>query len=241
MKYVISLLVGILMGAALFIVGLAYNPFISKPALSPLAVTDLQTVTLGYSAVATEEILFTNDGESRISPYPEKVQQLWEAPIRETSAMATLLRDGRNQVAGIGIKVASRSEDTRLFRGKALINSIWYVYLPGRGSFFVEQSENYWDYLRDIVLSAYRNSANTWTGTWMGNVTAGPGALGTARVVGGSGEFEGLEMLGVESLSVRAWRADNGPVAAEGQLTIELPAEPVAEELPTEQLPTEEE
>jgi hypothetical protein len=230
MKYIIVLLVGLLTGAALFVLGLAYNPFIGRHTLSPLAVTDLQTVTLSYSAVAAEAVMFTNNGESRISPYPEKVQQLWEAPIRQTTAMVTVLRDARSQVAGLGIKVASAAESTRLFEGKALVNSIWYVYLPGRGSFFVEQSENYWDYLRDIVLPAYRNSANTWKGTWMGNVTVGPGALGTARVVGGPGEFDGLEMLGVESLSVRAWRVEGGPIAAEGQLTIELPADPVDDE-----------
>lgn len=230
MKYILVLLLGLFVGATLFALGLAYNPFISKPTLSPLAVTDSQTVTLGYSAVAAEAVMFTNDGESRISPHPEKVQQLWEAPIRQTTAMATVLRDGRSQVAGLGIKVASAAESTRLLEGKALVNSIWYVYLPGRGSFFVEQSENYWDYLRDIVLPAYRNSANTWKGAWVGNVTAGPGVLGTARVVGGPGEFDGLEMLGVESLSVRAWRVEGGPVAAEGQLTIELPADPVDDE-----------
>jgi hypothetical protein len=88
---------------------------------------------------------------------------------------------------------------------------------------FVEQTENYWSYLRDIVFPAYRSSANTWTGTWLGNMTSGPGALGTAKVTGGSGEFAGNEMLGVESLSIRAWRADSGPVAAEGRLIIELP------------------
>ncbi len=225
MKYLIALIIGILTGAALLGVGLAYNPFISKHGLSPLAVTDLPTVTLTYSGVASDGIVFTNDGESRIKPYPEKVLQLWEAPIRQTSASVKVLRDGRNQVAGLGIKVSSLSEATRLFAGRALIDSVWYVYLPGRGSMFIEQTENYWDYLRDIVIPGYRSSANTWTGTWLGNVTAGPGALDTAKVTGGSGEFAGMDMLGVESLSVRAWRVDGGPLAAEGQLLIELPLE----------------
>ena len=45
-----------------------------------------------------------------------------------------------------------------------------------------------------------------------------------ARVVGGSGEFAGMEMLGVETLSVGAWRVEDGPLAAEGQLIIELPS-----------------
>ena len=241
MKYVISLFLGLLTGAALFAAGLVYNPFISKRALSPLAVTDSQTVSLSYSAVASDGILYTNDGESRVKPYPEKVQQLWEAPIGQTTAMATVMRDGRNQVAGLGLKIVSTSEDTRLLSGKALVDSIWYVYLPGRGSLFIEQSENYWDYIRDIVIPAYRSSANTWKGVWIGNVTAGPGVLGIARVVGGSGEFADLEMLGVESLSVRAWRVDDGPIAADGRLTIELPSALVEDELPTDELSNEEE
>jgi len=241
MKYIVVLLIGLLTGVALFAVGLAYNPFVGKQGLSPLAVTDSQPVMLSYSAVASDALMVTNAGESRIDPIPEKVQQLWEAPIRQTSTMATVLRDARNQVTGLGIKVSSAAESTRLLNGKVLVDSIWYVYLPGRGSFFVEQSENYWDYLRNIVLPAYRSSGGTWKGKWMGNITAGPGALGTARVVGGSGEFVGMEMLGVETLSVSAWRVEDGPLAAEGQLIIELPsAESADVDFELDNLPDEE-
>jgi hypothetical protein len=231
MKYAITLILGFLTGLALFAAGLAYNPFISRQGLSPLTVTDAPTMILAYTGVAAESILYSNDGESRINPQPEKVLQLWEASIRHTSASVVVLRNGRGHVSGLGIKLSSLSEATRLFMGKALVNSVWYVYLPGRGSLFIEQSENYWAYLREIVLPAYRSSANTWTGDWLGNMTAGPGALRTAKVTGGGGEFEGMEMLAVESLLVRAWRADDGPVAAEGQLLIELPFDATDESL----------
>jgi hypothetical protein len=97
------------------------------------------------------------------------------------------------------------------------------VYLPGQGSFFLEQRENRWHYLRDVVVAAYRSSANTWKGTWRGIVSSGPGALGTALVSGGSGEFSDQEMLAVESLSTLAWAVDGGPISASGALTIELP------------------
>lgn len=227
MKYVLALLLGLVTGAVLFAVGLAYNPLFGNGELSPLAVTDSQTVLLGYPVVPTESIVFTNDGESHVRPHPEKVLQLWEAPIRQTSVMAVVLWDSRNQTAGLGFKFASTSESTRLLDGQAIADSVWYVYLPGRGSLFIEQTENYWDFLRDIVLPAYRSSADTWRGQWRGNMTAGPGALGTAKVTGGSGDFLGHSMLGVESMSVRAWRVDRGVLAGEGQLVIELPSNPL--------------
>jgi len=229
MKYILALLLGLVTGGALFAAGLAYNPLFGNAELSPLAVTDSQTVLLGYPAVTTESIVFTNDGESRVQPHPEKILQLWEAPIRQTSVMAVVLWDGRNQTAGLGFKFASTSESTRLLDGRAIVDSVWYVYLPGRGSLFIEQTENYWDFLRDIVMPAYRSSADAWRGQWRGNMTAGPGALGTAKVTGGAGDFLGQTMLGVESQSVRAWHVDRGVIAGEGQLVIELPTNPSIE------------
>jgi len=232
MKYILALLLGLVTGAMLFAIGLAYNPFFGNAELSPLAVSDSQTLILGYPAVTTESIVLTNDGESRVHPHPEKILQLWEAPIRQTSVMAVVLWDSRNQTAGLGIKFASTSESTRLLDGRAIVDSAWYLYLPGRGSLFIEQTENYWDFLRDIVFPAYRSSADTWRGQWLGNMTDGPEALGTARVTGGSGDFLGLSMLGVESMSVRAWRVDRGVLAGEGQLVIELPARPSNDSAP---------
>lgn len=226
MKYLLALLLGAIVGALLFTIGLIYNPFIGVSSVSPLSFSNEEQIVLSYSGVADEGILFTNDGESRVQPHPEKVLQLWEPPIRKTSILATILRDARNQVAGLGIKMSSLSEDTNLLQGEALINSVWYVYLPNRGSVFVQQSENRWGFLRDVVLAAYRSSAKTWKGVWTGALTAGPGALGTGHVTGGTGEFANRELLGVESLSVKAWSAAAGELAAQGTLTFEFSESP---------------
>lgn len=223
MKYAISLAIGILTGAAAFLGLLYYNPFLTKMTLSPLSVTDNQLMTLNYSAVAGDALIYTNDGESLVNPHPEKVQQLWEPPIRRTAALVTVLADGRQQPAGIGIKFMSDSEQTRLLNGEALVDSVWHIYLPSRGSLFIEQTENYWSFLREIVVPAYWSKVNSWRGTWFGNVTVGPGALGTGRVVGGSGEFRSLESEAVESLSAKAYSVGQGPVAMDGQLNIEIP------------------
>ena len=97
--------------------------------------------------------------------------------------------------------------------------------MPERGSLFVEQSENLWSYIREVVIPAYWSSADSWRGIWRGDVTAGPGALGTASVTGGSGEFAGLKSEGVEALSAKAYSVELGPVAVDGELFIEIPRE----------------
>lgn len=223
MKYLIALLVGMIVGVAAFIALLYFNPLTSKNTLSPLSVTDNDLITLNYSAVAADALIFTNDGESQIAPHPAKVLQLWEPPIRRTSAMATVLNDSRDQATGIGIKFSSDSESTRILNGEAIVDSVWHIYLPGKGSLFVAQQENYWGYIHDVVLPAYWSSGDNWRGIWNGNITSGPGALRTARVVGGSANFSGLDTDGVESLSAKAYSVELGPVAIDGQLAIEIP------------------
>jgi hypothetical protein len=89
-----------------FAAAIVYNPFSVDRVLSPLSVSESELIVLNYSAVPADNIIYTNNGESMQNPYPEKVLQLWEAPIRKTNAMATIMRDARNQPAGIGIKIA---------------------------------------------------------------------------------------------------------------------------------------
>jgi hypothetical protein len=223
MKYVLSLLLGVLVGILVFALVVIYNPFIADRGLSPLSVTDAQVISLNYSVVPSESIVFTNDGESMHAPHPAKVLQLWEAPIRQTSAMVSLLHDARGRAAGVGVKVSSLSESSRLFNGDAIVDSVWYVFLPGNGSMFIRQTENYWPFLQEVGFSAWRSSSNSWRGRWLGDLTNGPGALGTAAASGASGRFAGLEMEAVESLSVDAFSSDYGFISAEGRLLIALP------------------
>jgi hypothetical protein len=51
MKYIIALLLGLIVGACLFVAGLMYNPFSGGRSLSPLSVTNAQTVSLSYSHI----------------------------------------------------------------------------------------------------------------------------------------------------------------------------------------------
>lgn len=223
MKYFVALILGIAAGGVVALGLLYINPFMSRPALSPLAVSGQQQINLNYSAVAKHAIAFTNDGESRVAPYPNKILQLWEPPIRQTEALVTQLFDARNQLVGIGVKFSSKSEQTKILNGEALADSVWYVFLPRQGTLLIAQTENYWGYLRDIVVPAHWSSGNGWKGNWHGTLTSGPGALGTARVHGGSGRFRGLEAEAIEMLSAKAYSSTAGPVAMNGQLIVEFP------------------
>ena len=222
-RYLLPLFGGMAVGLGLMFGFLYYNPMSTANTLSPISVTDNEVVRLNYSAVTQDSLIYTNDGEAKIAPHPAKVQQLWEAPVRFTTAMATVLDDSRGQVAGIGVKFSSRSEQTNILRGEVLMDSVWHIYLPARGSLFMEQSENYWGYIRDIVVPARWSSGDNWRGSWLGNITAGPGALGTAAVAGGSGQFQYMITEGVESFSAKAYSVEHGPVAMTGELAIEIP------------------
>ena len=221
-KYLVALLLGMVTGVVALGLLLYFNPLNNTKILSPLSVSQNEVLTLHYSAVAADTLVYTNDGESQVEPYPPKVLQLWEATIRKTDAMATVLIDSRNESVGIGVKFLSASESTDILNGKAIADSVWHIYLPGRGSLFVHQTENYWNYLREVVMPAYWSSGDNWRGLWNGHVTAGPGALATARVVGGSGEFAAMESDAVESLSARAYSVDHGPVALDAVLVVEV-------------------
>ena len=192
--------------------------------MSPLVAGDTAVTSLTYTAVPAKSIAFTNGGEARLRPHPDGIRRLREDTVKLTDVMVTVIRNARGQTAGVGVKFSSRSERTSLWRGEALVDSAWYVQLPGRGSLFIEQTENYWPFIQDVMVPAYRNSANSWKGTWFGDLTAGPGDLGVARVTGVGGSLLGRSMAAVESLSVQAYSTDKGPVAAEGRLLIEMPS-----------------
>lgn len=224
MKYLIALLIGMPIGVALFVAGMYFNPLTEQLAVSPIAVSNEKQLALTYSAVPGETILYTDNGDSIINTHPDRVAELWEPTLVDTQIVVTLLDDSRGEAVGLGIKFSSNSEQTALINSQALVNSVWHIYLPGQGTMLVDQIENFWSYLREIVVPARWSSGDSWKGSFFRIMTQGPGALGTARVTGGSGIFAGMSSEAVESLTVRAYSTIKGPVWMRGRLTITVPA-----------------
>jgi len=221
-KYFLSLVAGVIAGVFLFAAGLYFNPFAEQLSISPFAVSGNNQMDFSFSAVPAEALLYTDNGETIIGTVPDRVAELWEPAIIDTRIMVTVLENARGEPVALGIKFSSLSEDTALIRSQALVNSDWHIYVPGRGTLLVDQVENYWSYLREIVLPARWSSGDSWKGSFFRILTQGPGALGTGRVSGGSGNFAGMSSEAVESLTARAYSSVLGPVSMDGNLTITL-------------------
>ena len=230
MRFVIASVLGLLTGVLLFVIGLYYNPFVGQPSVSPLSVTNDRVVDLSFSAVPADAILYTDHGESIVTPRPERVAELWEPAVRDMTLFVTRLEDSRGATAGIGIKFQSDAEATRIMRGTALANSAWHVYLKGQGTMLIDQTENYWSYIRDVVIPARMSAGDNWRGSFHRVMTSGPGSLGTARVSGGNGMLAGTTTESIESLTAAGYSSATGPVSMAGSLTIVIPQQIASEE-----------
>lgn len=220
MKYLLALILGTVTGVALLAVILYMNPFATAPAISPLAVSNNNLLELSYSPVPSQAIASVNNGQSRVPSSPARIQDLWEPTIEHTRVIVTTLKNSRGMPVGIGVKFSSTAEEAGLLNASVPVNSAWHVWLGGRGGLFIDQTENLFFYLRDIVIPARLASAKAWAGSWFGILTKGPNSLRTARVTGGSGEFAGSGGEAVESLNARSYSADTGPVDMDGSLSL---------------------
>jgi hypothetical protein len=129
MKYLLTLLAGMLLGAALFFAGMFFNPFADRQSVSPLSVTDEEHLDFTYTAVPGEAILYTDNGESIIETHPDRVAELWEPAVVDTRIAVYVLNDSRGEVRGLGIKFSTDSEQTALIKSEILFNSIWHIYV----------------------------------------------------------------------------------------------------------------
>ncbi|MBT8085542.1 MAG: hypothetical protein HKN35_12545 [Woeseia sp.] len=222
MKYVGALLAGILAGIVLFVLLVYFNPLIKARTVSPIAVTDSRQFELVYTATPDDSILWADNGEVNARLRPPMVAKLVEPAINETKLLVTMLRNSRGKSVGVGIKFETVAEETGVLNGIYPVNSTWHMWLLDRGGMLIDQKENQWSLLRDVVLPAHIGSGDSWQGSWYGILTNGPQSLGTAAVSGGSGSLAGAVGAAIESISARAYSTIRGPVAMEGRITVSL-------------------
>lgn len=220
MKYLRTLIFGFLTGVVLFLAGFYLNPFSVNSQLNPLSVSNSRLAEYSYSRNPKDSLILTNNGESRTSTNPERVQELWEPAVQDTEAFVVVLLDTTGAPAGIGVKISSWSEETDLLHAKLIKNSDWHMFVPEHGTAFIEQTENLWPHVKFVMIPALIKGE--WNGTWNGDITSGPNALRTARLRGGSGQMSGLRSEAVEFLNVESYSSKTGPQRSVGKLMIDL-------------------
>ena len=214
---------GIFVGIILFLQVIYFNPLTGRDSVSPLTLSTQQILELHFSIAWDDNPLVAIAEKNREVVSTAATAKFSEPTLRDTTVLLTILKNTTNNVAGLGIKMLSKSETTSLIKGEVLANSIWHIYLPARGTIMIDQIENYWAYIRDIVIRAHLASDKSWHGTFHRITTTGPEPQGTANVSGGNGLFENFPTIASESLTVAHYLAGTGPVTADGNLKIVIP------------------
>lgn len=219
MKYVlITVFFGFLLGFALALVGLYYNPIIADSGV----ITGVNARTFTYQSPFTEGLAVTHSGRSRLPLRPTAIPELWENTIRNSLLSLVVLYDEENVPVGIASRVSQLSESTELLTRGVLIDDDWLVSIPGEGSFFIEADSNLWPFLKETLIPVWYLD-RPWQGPKHYRPTAGPGDEGTATVSGVTGSFANRKGTAVEIYHISDFNRTTGPGRVDAQLYLHLP------------------
>lgn len=205
MRYLFALLLGFLAGVAVVAAVVYYNPATATNESVITRTTDGVNLELLYGSQSGDALAYTNSGSSHWPRVPAAVADLWHPALVGVHVAVHPLQNGRGEPVGVGVKFFQLSEDTRLLRGEVLVDSAWSVMLPGAGSLFVEQDENYWPFVRAVGLPAWLDGNKRWQGEFRSELTVGPRGTLEGVVVGASGVMRDRLGEARESMSVQSY------------------------------------
>ena len=217
MKYVLSLIAGLLCGAALAVAALYFNP-LTQGSAEPTGSPDWSR-TFGLAPAATW--IATHDEKSGLPVVPADVPLLYESGIKGTLLTSLPLHDASGRLAAFGTRISVPSAATEFLRAGLLVDDFWLISIPGQGTLFVHALNNEWPLVRDTFVWVDVLRRN-WSGSGAYAPTVGPAADG-ASVTGLSGSLAGRTGHGRER---RALDNYTGSLAAlTGELHLDLAGE----------------
>ncbi len=224
MKTIIAFLVGLALGVALVVAAIFYNPWAANNDLVPLK-EDSSALTLRFAGHVGGALVHLNSGLERLPQVPADAERLWHSTHKGNHVLLHVLENSAGEIAGYGVKMAAWSEDSRVLPPRALVASNWNVVVPGLGSFFVAQNENYWPLLREVILPATQQGE--WKGSFAGDLTVGPRGTLEGEFTGASGVLRGQRGVARESVSAQQYTLDSQHTAGdlEHALTIVIESE----------------
>ena len=212
--FVLGLLAGVAAGASL----IYFNPLMAVSAPLP---GDEQW--LSYDSPVTNNLLLTHSGALSMQKNPADVPELWEGTIAGTALLLVDLRNSDGSLFGLGTRIGNFSPDTDLLWNGVGLDSYWTVSVPGRGIFFVVESEHLWPVLKEVILPT-RFFYQNWRGRKGYALNAGPLDSGHGLVLGGTGQFRGRRGRALERYELRRYSTSAGAVDMSAELGIFLPA-----------------
>jgi hypothetical protein len=214
MKYVVSLVFGLILGTGVALALLYFNP-LTQHQSAPLSNPEQ---TLAYKLTGADVWLSTHDDRIELPVVPKGVSLLYEDGIRGTWLSALGLTDKSLPGLAAATRISVPSRESELLRSGLLVEDFWLISVPGTGSMFVHAMSNQWPLLRDTVVNV----------DWLGREFNGPAAYdptrgpasGNAEVFGLTGAYGGSEGRAREHLSLESY--DGGLAALSGQLAIRM-------------------
>lgn len=221
MKYALVAVLGLLIGAAAGGAAIYYNPF-TQP--SPPS-ADAADRALHYGLPG--EVLGFHLGDDVVPPgSPKRDDVFWEETIGRTALLSLVLEDAHDKPAAIASRLLALSPRTDLLLSGVRVNDYWLLTIPGEGTLFLRAESNVWPFLKETLPVWY--FGRHWKGPTDYRPTAGPGAGGTAVVVGATGRFAGLEGSAVEKYRITDLDPASRSAAATGEIDLRLASSRVA-------------
>jgi hypothetical protein len=215
MKYLITLLLGFVIGAAIA-AGLLYVNPLTVDAGQPLPAAD---ATFFYASPVTSELAFASDGLSRLESHPADVPDLWETAIAKSALSLVVLRDRAGVPVGVASRTSYPAEASELLATGAILNDDWLISVPGSGSLFVSSQGNWWPFLKTTVIPSWY-FGQPWSGPMVVDPTVGPGVSGYGVVTGATGAFVGRFGQATEHYVIREFDDRVGLRSVEAALSI---------------------
>ncbi|MEO1036755.1 MAG: hypothetical protein AAFX44_14455 [Pseudomonadota bacterium] len=228
MKNLLVFLLGVVIGLAIVWAVIWYNP-LDRGAIDVPIDVDERTLVLEYDSPISGSIYYVNSGLEKLPRNPASQDALFFPSQRGAHVSVHALKNRRGEPVALGIKHFALAEDTALLPARAHVNGAWQILIPGAGGFFIESQENYWPFLRAVLLPAAFGNGN-WQGRYESDSTIGPTGTFEAVMVGASGLFADRTGLAKETLAVTEFslHAVGGPPTAFGTLTV-VPEDPQVE------------
>ncbi|MEN7342098.1 MAG: hypothetical protein AAAFM81_04115 [Pseudomonadota bacterium] len=228
MKYVLSLLIGVVAGAAVGLLLVLNNPLAGTEDAPP---TPSDAMMLPVTGQGSSVVMQSATGYPWVTTIPSTAR---EPNIKGSKSAVTVVLTTANGGRDIvyATRIRTLNNDVKPLFGAAGEGSLWHIVVPGKGSLAIYSEDNVWP-LIDALLVPF-----TLGDAWAGKVdyTSTMGPVGRyARVIGLSGEYKGRGGKAFLNQKIRSAMAGRGITDESASLYLQLDPAPAALEVESQQ------